>query len=202
MKKSSGFNSNSNRRRASTKLSDSQKEKYKLAWIEVKEGRLNVYQAAKKYELSQPTLYNWCKRDDIIESTPKSGRPCYLGSLEHKIENWILEAAATGDFIIPLFRYLEYTKIRDYVGFPMTPAALIAEARKYNEENQIMNGWTPGTKWYYGFMNRHKSLSLRTPQYMPIKKFNVKEEQIREWFTKVCNYICYQSFETMTFIYL
>lgn len=89
MKKSFVPSSNS-RRRASTKLSENQKEKYKLAWIDVKEGRLNVYQAAKKYEVSQPTLHNWCKRDDIIESTPKSGRPCYLGSLEDQIENWIL----------------------------------------------------------------------------------------------------------------
>lgn len=91
-------------------------------------------------------------------------------------------------------------RIRDHTGFPIIPAALIAEARKYNEEKQIMNGWTPGIKWYYGFMNRHKSLSLRTPQYIPVKKFNVKEEQIREWFTKVGDY--YQLVKTKIFMYL
>lgn len=58
---------------------------------------MNVYQAAKKYELSQPTLWKWCQRD-IIDSVPSVGRPCYLGHLEKKHRDWILEAAATGDF--------------------------------------------------------------------------------------------------------
>lgn len=71
-----------------------------------------------------------------------------------------------------------------FKGFPITPAILIAEANSYNEHHGIVDGWTPGPKWYYGFIKRNNEISLRTPQYMPAKKRKITEEQLREWFSK------------------
>lgn len=75
----------------------------------MKNGRFNVYQAAKHYGLSQPTLWHWCQRNDVNEIVPSVGRPCYLGnSLEEKLKKWILEAARTGIlFEFPLTTEIE-----------------------------------------------------------------------------------------------
>lgn len=73
------------------------------------------------------------------------------------------------------------------IGFPITPSLLMAEAKKFNDNYNISNGWIPVSKWYYGFLERHKDLSLRTPQYMPARKCTTTEAQLREWFSKVCN---------------
>lgn len=59
------------------------------------------------------------------------------------------------------------------------------EAQRHNERHGIVDGWVPGPKWFKGFMNRNKDLSLRIPQYMSPKKFSLTEDRIREWFTKV-----------------
>lgn len=83
--------------RPSTKLSIEKKQLLKLAWTNVKEGSLNVYQAAKQYNVSCSTLRQWCAKDDVDHSLPSVGRPCYLGSdLEEKLKKWVLEAAKTG----------------------------------------------------------------------------------------------------------
>lgn len=86
------------RQRPSTKLSNEKKERYKKAWIDVKEGRFNVYQAAKHYDLKQPTLWHWCQRTNVDGATPSVGRPCFLGSkLENNLKKWILEASSSGN---------------------------------------------------------------------------------------------------------
>lgn len=77
-----------------------------------------------------------------------------------------------------------------FVGFPITAAILIAEASKYNEEREIVDGWVPGKKWYYGFLKRHNDISLRTPQYLPVKKTSTTEEQLRNWYSNVCCDCC------------
>lgn len=84
--------------RKSTKLTNDKKELYKLAWNDVKEGRSNIYQAAKRYDINQSTLWYWCQRDDVDHSAPSVGRPCYLGKhLEEKMKNWMFEAAKSGN---------------------------------------------------------------------------------------------------------
>lgn len=89
--------------RPSTKLSKEKKELLKLAWSDVKEGRLNLYQAAKRHKIAYSTLRQWCQKDDVDHSLPSVGRPCYLGDiLERKLMKWVLEAAKTGEFFIPL----------------------------------------------------------------------------------------------------
>lgn len=85
-----------NRGSHSTKLSEQKKQNLKSAWIEVTEGRMTAYKAAKIYNVSLSTLTKWCKRDDIVEVIPSVGRPCFLGTnLEMKLKEWILEAART-----------------------------------------------------------------------------------------------------------
>lgn len=80
----------------STKLSEDRKQKYKSAWIDVKEGKMTIYKAAKEHNLSATTLWKWCQRDDIEECIPSVGRPCFLGpNLEMQLEKWIIEAART-----------------------------------------------------------------------------------------------------------
>lgn len=92
---------NQKRQRPSTKLSDEKKNVYKAAWVVVKEGRLNVYKAAKKYNLSHSTLWQWCQKNDIDDSIPTVGRPCFLGNqLEEKLKKWIFEAASTGKLLL------------------------------------------------------------------------------------------------------
>lgn len=157
----------------STKLSEEKKECLKSAWIDVKEGRMTMYRAAKEHNVSLSTLWKWCQRTDVDEAVPSVGRPCFLGAhLEHKLKNWIFEAARTG--------------------FPVTPQLLKHEALKYNDENEIVDGWQPGDKWYYGFLHRNPDISLRTPQYISAKKRAMTEPEIREWYQKVIHAILLQ----------
>lgn len=39
---------------------------------------------------------------------------------------------------------------------------------------------------YYGFLKRHHDVSLRTPEYISSKKRSVTENDVREWYEKVC----------------
>lgn len=96
---SHGSGSKSNRR--STKLSEDRRRNLKSAWNAVKEGRMTMYAAATEFNISYTTLWKWCRRTDIGESTPSVGRPCYLGmNLENKLKEWLLEAARTGEILV------------------------------------------------------------------------------------------------------
>lgn len=169
----------------STKLTKERKEIYKKAWIEVKEKRLTVHTAAKLYGLSKTTLTKWCRLDDLDDCVPHVGRPCYLGGqLEKVLEKFAVESAQLGNS--KLFKdFLFSLQNRSFcLGFPITPAKLIAEARSYNTKHGINDGWQPGYKWYKGFIRR-QSISLRTPQSLSREKRNIKEPDIRLWFDEV-----------------
>lgn len=67
----------------------------------------------------------------------------------------------------------------------MTASKLILEAKKYNIENGVVDGWIPGYKWYKGYLNRHPQVSLRTPQSISRQKRGINETQLRKWFKDV-----------------
>lgn len=43
----------------------------------------------------------------------------------------------------------------------------------------------PGNKWYYSFLKRHKSISVKHAEYVNKARGNVSEENIRKWFQDV-----------------
>lgn len=71
-----------------------------------------------------------------------------------------------------------------FSGFPVTPSQVIDEARKYNIEHGIVDGWLPGKKWCYGFMKR-QNISFRCADNVSSKGFNISETEIRLWFGNV-----------------
>lgn len=98
MKCHTAVNSPPNPHRHSTKLTQQKKENLLKAWTEVKEGRMTIYGAAKKYSIPNSTLHNWCQRSNVDELNPTVGRPCFLGSkLENDLKQWALEAIRTGN---------------------------------------------------------------------------------------------------------
>lgn len=62
---------------------------------------------------------------------------------------------------------------------------LKSEAHYYNEKHGLFDSWEPGDKWYYGFSHRHPDISLRTPQYISMKKLQTTEPELRQWYEKV-----------------
>lgn len=148
-----------------TKMTEEKKNVYVRAWVDVKNGTKTIYGAAKSYNLTFSTLWSWCQRENITEVQPTPGRPSFLNKdLEKKIESFVLESQRTG--------------------FPVTSSQVIDQARAYNFEHDIVEGWIPGPKWCYGFMKRH-NISFRTAESISSKGFNISEMEIRQWFGNV-----------------
>lgn len=64
--------------RPSTKLSEQKKKDIEQARNDVKAGKMTMYGAAKKYNITFPTLWKWCKRMDVDVGVRSSARPTML----------------------------------------------------------------------------------------------------------------------------
>lgn len=65
---------------------------------------------------------------------------------------------------------------------------MVLEAKKYNAQKQIVNGWIPGYHWYRGFRKRHPNISLRMAETENRSKRNITKLQLTEWFEGVSTY--------------
>lgn len=75
---------------------------------------------------------------------------------------------------------------------PVTKTQLLDSVQRIikdkKQETPFKNN-RPGEKWYELFLKRHPQISVRTPQNLTSTRDSVTEENIRNWFAEVYNYM-------------
>ncbi|XP_052758900.1 uncharacterized protein LOC128202470 [Galleria mellonella] len=127
--------------------------KYKIedlrhAVEDVRNKKLTLGQAATKYSIPKSTLFKQLKQNKV--KTLKKGRSAVFNrEQEDQLEKYILDCCKTFYGITPsslrriAFRFAEANKLK----------------HNFNKETQLA-----GKDWYYGFISRHPSISLRIPE--------------------------------------
>ncbi|XP_070171041.1 LOW QUALITY PROTEIN: uncharacterized protein [Polyergus mexicanus] len=139
----------------------------KLALQQISEG-MSVSSASKAFGIPRTTL-----QDKKFGRHQRSvGAPTILRQDEEKVFiNWIVELRKQG--------------------FPVTKDQFLYSVSKYMAENGRINCFKdgiPGHRWYEGFLNRHKEISKRVPQYLSTARANISEEEVRNWHAKIKNF--------------
>lgn len=129
---------------------------------EVKSKKLTLGKAATKYSIPKTTLFKQLKLNEF--KIPKKGRyTVFNKEQEDQLEKYILDCCKSFYGITPnslrklAFRFAEANKLK----------------HNFNKETQ-----RAGKDWYYGFMSRHPSISLRTPEATSLNRitaFNATE---------------------------
>nr|XP_023020863.1 uncharacterized protein LOC111509369 [Leptinotarsa decemlineata] len=137
-------------------------EDLRRAVEEVKNQRLTLGKAATQFSVPKTTLFKQLK--ETVVKTPKKGRHAVFNyEQEQQLETYIVECCKSFYGITPSslrrigFRFAEVNKLR----------------HNFNKNTQLA-----GKDWYYGFMARHPSISLRMPEATSINRitaFNATE---------------------------
>lgn len=115
----------------------------------------------------------------IYKSTGKSPKECTMGpppvlstNEETILVNWIL--------------------CLQKKHFPVTKSMLIDSVEKIIRDTKRKTPFKdhrPGYKWYHGFLRRHPEISERLAQNLTPAMENVTEDQIRNWFEEIKEYL-------------
>ncbi|CAK1597581.1 unnamed protein product [Parnassius mnemosyne] len=123
---------------------------------DVKSKKLTLGQAATKYSVPKTTLFKQVKQNEF--KMPKKGRyTVFNKEQEDQLEKYILNCCKSFYGITPsslrriAFRFAEANKLK----------------HNFNTETQLA-----GKDWYYGFMSRHTSISLRIPEATSINRIS------------------------------
>lgn len=132
---------------------------------------MSIRKASAAFKIPKTTLIDKLKNKYTKSGT--IGAPTVLTAEEESLlEKWILEM---GD-----------------KGFPVTKAQLLESVAKLidnlQRENPFKEG-IPGHKWFTGFLKRHPLISNRVPQSLTPSRASVTEQNIRDWFSRVRNYL-------------
>ena len=77
-------------------------------------------------------------------------------------------------------------------GFPVTKTHLLNCVQKFLIDNCRKNPFKssrPGKHWFNGFMRRHSHLRQRIAQNLTSTRASVTEEDLRQWFSNIRNYL-------------
>ncbi|XP_034934879.1 uncharacterized protein [Chelonus insularis] len=124
--------------------------------------------ASKAHNVPVTTLFRRSKDPNSVAK--KSGPPTVLSAeVEQRIVDWII--------------------YRGKRGHPVGKSNIIEGVELYIKEAGIdcksfVNG-KPGRHSYEAFMRRHPELSKRTPQHLTKARYEVDEEDLRQWFHEV-----------------
>lgn len=137
---------------------------------EIKSG-ITYREVALKYNIPKSTL-----RDKVIgkyeENKIRGPQTIFTKEHEDLIENWIIELGQKG---YPVTR----NQLSDSV-------ALLAKNLGIN--NKFVNG-RPGRRWIELFLKRHPNISSRISQNITHSRSKINENQIRNWFGRVSDYL-------------
>ena len=132
---------------------------------EVKNKRLTLGKAAAQFSVPKTTLFKQLK--GTLVKTPKKGRHAVFNyEQEQQLETYIIECCKPFYGITPIslrriaFRFAEANKLK----------------HNFNKNTQLA-----GKDWYYGFMARRSSISLRMPEATSINRitaFNATEVKL------------------------
>lgn len=137
-------------------------EDLRRAVEEVKNKRLTLGKAATQFAVPKTTLFKQLK--EIVVKTPKKGRYAVFNfEQELQLETYIIECC------------------KSFYG--ITPSSLRRIAFRFAEANKLKHNFNKTTQlagkdWYYGFMARHPSISLRIPEATSLNRitaFNATE---------------------------
>ncbi|CAH2101982.1 unnamed protein product [Euphydryas editha] len=137
-------------------------EDLRRAVEEVKNKRLTLGKAAAQFSIPKTTLFKQLK--ETVVKTPKKGRYAVFNyEQEQQLEKYIIECC------------------KSFYG--ITPSSLRRIAFRFAEANKLKHNFNKSTQlagkdWYYGFMARHPSISLRMPEATSLNRitaFNATE---------------------------
>ncbi|XP_050509916.1 uncharacterized protein LOC126886858 [Diabrotica virgifera virgifera] len=138
--------------------------------------RLSIRQASKIYNVPKSTLLDTMK--EKYKTPGNIGGPTVLSSSEEDlIIKWIIEMGN--------------------VGFPVTRSQLVDSVSKLIQNlkrKTPFKNYIPGKKWYNGFLAHHPEISKRVPQSLSSCRAAVTEQNIRNWFTQVRDYMTKMNF--------
>lgn len=127
--------------------------------------------AAETFGVPPTTIHRKCKNPALLEC--KIGPPTILSmDEEREIVQWLIKKSQTGN---PATK----TELLDSVQFYM---------KSLKKETPFIND-RPGRHWYEGFFKRHPEVKIRTAQHLALDRASVTEENLRNWFAEVGNYL-------------
>lgn len=140
-------------------------EDLRRAIQDVRSKQLTLGKAAIKYSVPKTTLFKQVNQE--VFKKPKKGRySVFNKNQEDQLERYILDCCESFYGITPkslrkiAFTFAEANKLK----------------HKFNKESQLA-----GKDWYYSFMSRHPSISLRTPEATSLNRitaFNATEVKL------------------------
>lgn len=141
----------------------------KAAVKDIKENKLKIREAGRKYNVPHSTLINKLKelREGNVESiTERKMGPATILTKQEEVLlcNWIKALATKG---IPI----DKSELQD------TVSEII---RNDGRDNPFTNN-QPGEKWFKLFMRRHPDISQRHTEVINMGKARVTEEKIKQW---------------------
>lgn len=125
------------------------------------------------------TIKTTCRKWEDLAFWARSWKTSWKNGCSRQLKPVCLWQIHVEQHLIHIVEYL------CLLGFPITQDVLRLEAKKFNTANAVVDGWSPGKKWYYGFLKRHSDVSIRTPQYISAKKRDITASNIRAWYTSV-----------------
>lgn len=135
-------------------------EDLKKAIVDVQTKKLSIGRAANTYNVPKTTIYDYLKKAPI--KLPRTGRkPLFTDQQEKELVDYIIKCSK-------LYYGLTIKKIRQI-------------AYQYAEKNRLPHNFDrvkqlAGKDWYYSFMKRHPSISLRTPEATSLNRITAFNE--------------------------
>nr|CAI5844560.1 unnamed protein product [Callosobruchus analis] len=130
-----------------------------------------ISEASRRYGIPKSTLSN--KLTGKVPQIRKMGPDTVLSiEEEYKLEKWILSKAL--------------------LGFPMHPDEVKDSVQKVLKETKRENPFTddrPGKKWLQLFLRRHPNITQRNTEIISKARASVTEENIRNWFAELRDYL-------------
>ncbi|CAK1553158.1 unnamed protein product, partial [Leptosia nina] len=135
-------------------------EDLKKAIDDVKTKKLTIGKAAETYNVPKTTIFDHLKK--TVVKLPRTGRkPLFTDKQETELVDYIIKCSK-------LYYGLTIKKIRQI-------------AYQYAQKNKLTHNFdqvkqVAGKDWYYNFMKRHPSLSLRTPEATSLNRITAFNE--------------------------
>lgn len=135
----------------------------KIAVREIKEKKISFRQAEEKYNIPRATLFDQIRKHEDDVTDPKRGKkPVFNESQEEDLVQFILKSCKNYYGItIPTLRKIAF----DF-------ATANGLRHNFNQETGMA-----GMDWYYSFMSRHPSISLRRPEATSLSRISAFNEE-------------------------
>ncbi|XP_039438538.1 uncharacterized protein LOC120419773 isoform X2 [Culex pipiens pallens] len=145
-------------------------EDVQTALEQIRIGLISIYQASIDFNIPRGTLQY--RLSDKFKNKLTTGPPTVLtASEEVKLVEWLFDMQRKG--------------------FPLTSPGLqakVADFIKASPRPNTFKDGSPGQSWLNGFMRRHPSIAIRTPEGVSAASARVSENDLRGWYRSVLAY--------------